>query len=98
MTIKTVGVHELKTHLSRYLQEVQQGATILISEHQRPVAQLGPPLVAADAATLRQRLRSLNRAGLLIWQGEDAGLEPIEPARKLRDDVLVSDLVVEDRD
>ena len=97
MTVKTVGIRELKTHLSRYLREIQRGTTIVVSEHHRPVAQLGPPLAPADAAALRQRLRSLNRAGLLIWQEEDAGLEPIEPARKLRDDVLVSDLVVEDR-
>ncbi len=38
--MRTVGVHEAKTHLSRLLREVQQGDEILITRGDEPVAKL----------------------------------------------------------
>ena len=43
--MKTVGAYEAKTHLSRLLDEVAAGETIVITRHGTPVAQLVP---AAD--------------------------------------------------
>ncbi len=37
-----VSVHEAKTHLSRLLQEVQGGASIVITKGGKPVARLVP--------------------------------------------------------
>jgi prevent-host-death family protein len=37
-----VSVHEAKTHLSRLLQEVQEGAAIVITRGGKPVARLVP--------------------------------------------------------
>lgn len=35
-----LNVHEAKTHLSRYLDLVEQGETILLCRHNKPVAQI----------------------------------------------------------
>jgi len=43
-----VNVHEAKTHLSRLLQEVEGGATIVITKGGRPVARLVPLARAAE--------------------------------------------------
>lgn len=37
-----VGVRELRQNLSVYLERVKQGETLEVTEHGRPVAQLGP--------------------------------------------------------
>ena len=38
----TISVHEAKTHLSRYLVEVENGLEILIARGKKPVARLVP--------------------------------------------------------
>ena len=40
--MKTVGAYEAKTHLPALLEEVAQGATIMITKHGKPVAMLTP--------------------------------------------------------
>ena len=42
MSTKSVSVHEAKTHLSRLLQQVISGETIVIARSGRPVARLVP--------------------------------------------------------
>ncbi len=39
----SVGVAELRQNLSRYLQRVAKGERLLVTDHNRPVAELGPP-------------------------------------------------------
>lgn len=39
---KTVNIHEAKTHLSRLLEDVQSGETIVIAKAGKPVAELRP--------------------------------------------------------
>lgn len=41
-TSETVNIHEAKTHLSRLLERVQAGETIVIAKAGRPVAELRP--------------------------------------------------------
>lgn len=38
----TVGVAELRQHLSRYLRRVERGERLLVTDRNRPVAELGP--------------------------------------------------------
>ena len=38
----TVGVAELRQNLSRYLRRVEQGERLLVTDRNRPVAELGP--------------------------------------------------------
>lgn len=40
---RTVGVAELRQNLSRYLQDVARGERLLVTDRNRPVAELGPP-------------------------------------------------------
>jgi prevent-host-death family protein len=39
----TVGVAELRQNLSRYLRMVEQGERLVVTDRNRPVAELGPP-------------------------------------------------------
>lgn len=39
---RTVGVAELRQNLSRYLRRVQNGERLLVTDRNRPVAELGP--------------------------------------------------------
>jgi prevent-host-death family protein len=39
----TVGIAELRRNLSKYLRLVERGERLLVTDHNRPVAELGPP-------------------------------------------------------
>ena len=58
--MRTIGVRELKTHLSRTLREVQDGEVYLVTDRGRVIAELRQPsasesrqLSAIEQATLR---------------------------------------------
>ncbi len=44
--LPTVGVGELRQNLSKYLRRVQRGERLLVTDRNRPVAELGPPAIA----------------------------------------------------
>ncbi len=60
--IKTVGVKELKDKLSSYLREVSAGVHLLVTDHNKVVAELHQPL-------LIQNMNSMN-AVLFQWTKE----------------------------
>ncbi len=43
MYMHTVGVAELRQNLSRFLRRVERGERLIVTDHNRPVAELGPP-------------------------------------------------------
>ena len=43
MYMTTVGVAELRQNLSKYLRLVEQGERLVVTDRNRPVAELGPP-------------------------------------------------------
>lgn len=45
----TVGVAELRQNLSRYLRLVAQGERLVVTDRNRPVAELGPPPSTGEA-------------------------------------------------
>lgn len=45
----TVGVAELRQNLSRYLQRVAQGERLVVTDRNRPVAELVPPPTTGEA-------------------------------------------------
>jgi len=49
----TVNIHEAKTHLSRLLERVSKGETIVIAKAGKPIARLQPLESRADAAKRR---------------------------------------------
>lgn len=42
MTMIKLNIHEAKTHLSHYLEEVEHGETILLCRRNQPVAEIRP--------------------------------------------------------
>ena len=62
----TVGVAELRQNLSRYLRRVEQGERLVVTDRNRPVAELGPaPSGAAlDRRIAAGRVSAPVRAGL----------------------------------
>jgi len=45
----SVGIAELRRNLSRYLHRVERGERLLVTDHNRPVAELGPPPTSGAA-------------------------------------------------
>jgi prevent-host-death family protein len=45
---RTVGIRELKTRLETYLRQVREGATLVVTDRGRPIAELRPLAMAAD--------------------------------------------------
>jgi prevent-host-death family protein len=64
---RTVGVAELRQNLSRYLQRVAKGERLLVTDRNRPVAELGPPPstgAVLDRLIASGRVGRPNRRGL----------------------------------
>jgi len=91
MWVTTVGIRELKTHLSKYMRQVKEGHEVVVTERGKPIGRIVP-----EKQTVKEKMLALREAGFLEWNGEK--LAPLEPAPKLRDDILVSDLLLEDRE
>jgi prevent-host-death family protein len=58
--MKTVGIAELKAHLSEYLKSVRQGRTITVLDRETPIARIVPhPAEAIDIRRATRRPRTL---------------------------------------
>lgn len=91
MPSATVGIRELKSRLSYYLQQVKAGDTLIITEHNRPIGKIVPTNLAID-----ERLQALVDAGLVAWSGKS--LAAIGPVATPHGPRTVADLLVEDRE
>jgi prevent-host-death family protein len=49
MYMTTVGIAQLRQNLSKYLRLVEQGERLVVTERNRPVAELGPPPSTGEA-------------------------------------------------
>jgi prevent-host-death family protein len=61
----TVGVKELKDHLSEYLRRVAKGERVIVTERGRPVASLSPMAEVPSERVARR----LVEEGLANWRG-----------------------------
>ena len=88
--MERVGVRRLRDGLSRYIKRVARGERIVVTEHDRPVAALGPAAESIEDAALLELVRE-RRAE---WSGgKPAGLR--SPARVKGASVAAA--VIEDR-
>ncbi len=88
----TVGIRELKTHLSNYLRRVERGATIQVTMHGRTIATIQPPAVRVEAAWLRGMVGD----GSVRWSGgKPTGAA--RPPRLKAGARTAADMVIEDR-
>jgi prevent-host-death family protein len=92
MSEMLVGIRELKSRLSHYLRQVKSGQTVTITERGKPVGQIIP---IAPEQSLEDRLKAMQEAGLLEWNGQK--LEPTPRVARTRGDRTVADLLLEDR-
>jgi prevent-host-death family protein len=92
MTVATsrieVGVRDLKNNLSRYLDRVQEGEEVIVTDRGRPVARLS----ALDHST--DRLAELIAAGVVRPAKRTSR---VAPKRRIKPKGSVSDLVAEQR-
>ena len=87
----TVGIRELKAHLSRHLKRVRSGARIMVTERGHSIATISPVEAPADVDWAHR----LVAAGRAQWSGgKPAG--SARPAR-LSGSRTVSEAVLEDR-
>jgi prevent-host-death family protein len=49
MYMRTVGIAELRQNLSEYLRRVERGERLVVTDRNRPVAELGPPPATGGA-------------------------------------------------
>ena len=87
----TVGIRELKAHLSRHLKRVRSGARLVVTERGRSIATITPVETPADV-DWAHRLVADGRAR---WSGG----KPVGNRRPVRmgEGRSVSDAVLEDR-
>ena len=87
-----IPVHALKAGLSRYLKQLADGSSLIVTSHNRPVARLQgltPGQASADA------LSALQLGAALTWRG---GKPALLPALNLgQAGTPVSDMVLQDR-
>jgi prevent-host-death family protein len=88
--METVGIRELKTHLSRHLKRVRAGARLLVTERGRSIATISP--VEAPAAV--EWAHQLVVEGRAHWNGGKPAGAKSPPKLTGR---TASSIVVEDR-
>lgn len=87
--METVGIRELKTHLSQHLKRVRSGARLLVTEHGRSIATI-TPVDAPDIDWAHQ----LVAEGRAHWNGG----KPTGAARPAKiTGKTASSIVLEDR-
>ena len=91
MKQKTVGIRELKAHLSGLVREVKEGATLVITDRGEAVARLVPM-----AAEKEDKFKRLLDTGMVSWSGER--LPSSVPRVPARGPKTVAELLIEDRE
>jgi len=90
-----VGVKELKNRLSHFLRLARSGARIQVTDHGRPVAEIGPIQAARTGDRVQRALMEAAALGQ-VRLPRGRGLRPFRAIR-LKGGTTLSDAVVEDR-
>lgn len=98
MSMKTVGVRELKNKLSEYLRGVRLGERVLVTDRGEVVAELLPPGQGQVDPAVPAGLQSLAKRGLLAL-GAPAGtdLYPVLQRKRVERRRSVAQLLDEER-
>ncbi len=92
--MKTASVTELKNGLSGYLEKVQRGHRVVVTEHQRPVA----ILEKVETHQLPPEVAGLAARGLVVLPKEACNPQAFLAMPKGRCGASVAAAVTEDRD
>ena len=87
--METVGIRELKTHLSRHLKRVRSGARLLVTARGRSIATISPVEAPADVNWAHQ----LVAQGRARWNGgKPAGARrPAKISGKTASSIVIQD-------
>ena len=89
-----IGVREAKIHLSRLLEDVQNGKEIIITNHGKPVGKIIP--IPQESLSLEERIERMERQG---WIGPKRAKEEMPlPSPLLLPDEIAQKYLQEDRD
>ena len=61
-----MGVKDLKNQLSQYLQYVKNGERVIITEHNKIIAEISVPKNEVKSSTLEEKLEMLSKEGSII--------------------------------
>ena len=63
----TVGIKDLKNQLSQYLQYVKEGNKLIVTEHDKIIAEISIPGKREEKVTvIEEKLRKLSEKGIII--------------------------------
>jgi prevent-host-death family protein len=89
--MNTVGIRELKAHLSRHLKRVRSGTRLVVTERGRAIASINPIDTPRDV----EWAHALVAAGRAQWNGGKP--EGLTPPVRVKAGKTVSEAVLEDR-
>jgi len=90
----TVGIKELKDHLTQYLRRTKQGEEVVVTERGKPIAIIQPIESAGPVVSLQARLAKLAAQGLLTLPTR----KPLKKVRRVRaSGPPISRTILEDR-
>ena len=90
--MRAVGIKMLKNKLSEYVRLAAAGETVLISDRDRVVAQLGPPDPARSQGVADALLANAVRQGLVTPAALPPGEPPPAPPGVMSFEQLLADL------
>ena len=89
--VRTAGeLQELESELDRYIHDVENGATVVVSRDGRQVARIIP-----EADSAEQKRTALKASGTFDWSGRRP--KSRRPSVRLRDGGSVSDIIINER-
>ncbi len=96
MSDKTVGIRELKVHISKYLKEVKRGEEIIILERGKGIAMILPLRTVPEQPRIEAALLKLSAAGRIVLSAL-LKKPPVLGGRKKVTGEPFSDAVIEGR-
>jgi prevent-host-death family protein len=81
----TVGIRDLKNQLSRYLDIVKGGEDVLVTEHNKIIAQISLPREDPLSPSLEDALMNLEKAGKVIRARRNQSLAQCPPSNQSLD-------------
>jgi prevent-host-death family protein len=96
MAVKSIGIRELKTHLSKYIRNVKSGGEIMVSERGKVVARIIPFNKRSKQPSIETVLLKLSEGGKIILPTVYKKPSPPIPRKKIKGEPF-SDAVREGR-
>lgn len=96
MQTKTIGIREMKAHLSGYLRNVKQGEELLISDRGKAIARIVPVGAPTEGSKLHTALVKMALMGTIILPSSYKPPRPPKYRKKVKGSTF-SKSVIEDR-